>query len=194
MSIGKRVSEAFSKMIGGDPEGAMFQVCATIEETAKRELGKGGRSNYKAFLRSNMDVICCFAFGTGLRRLYLGYTHPKIKGTADGSCSLEDIVYHAVRCGLYHTAALPSNLRFTKNVLGSGGDGILKLPETLIFGLVMSVVTSPANAAERCDQNYFVTAKDVMFVVNQWWGRAADLHKKVAELSNAPQAEVNQST
>jgi hypothetical protein len=37
MSIGKCVSEACEKMQAGEPDRALFALCAAIEETARKE-------------------------------------------------------------------------------------------------------------------------------------------------------------
>jgi hypothetical protein len=174
MSIRKRVSDTFAKLIAGDPESAMFQICSAIEETAKRESGRGGRASYKSFLFANTDIICGIGVGVMLSGIRVAYLHPEITTDASGTCGLEDIVYHAVRCGLYHSAALPTNIRFTKNQIGPDGNGILCIPETIISGLAFSVVVSPANGGERSDLGHFIGVKGTEFHVNDWWGRATD--------------------
>src|SRR5262245_13698054 len=109
MPIGKQVSDAVTKMDAKDPEGALFAICAAIEATATKEFGAGGRRNYKDFIHQNLDVITWTAFGPRILNLKLAYQHPDVKLDADGLCTFEDIMYHVVRCGLYHTTDLPNN-------------------------------------------------------------------------------------
>jgi hypothetical protein len=174
MSIGKRVSETFVKLIGGDPEAAMYQICSAIDATAQRESGRDGKSVYKAFLTANTDIICGVGFGVMLAGIRIKYSHPKVDSDTAGTCSFEDIIYHAVRCGLYHEATLPGTILFTKNRIGPDAQGCLQLPEMFIAGLAFAVVVSPVNANERSDPGHFIAVKGTQFHVNDWWGRSAD--------------------
>src|SRR5688500_6195752 len=113
MSVGKRVAEAIDKMQQRDAEGALFQICAPIDSTAKREASKGGGKTYREFVHDNLGLITRVGLGVGILNVNLGqFDHPKIKTDEHGRCSVEQILYHAVRCGLYHEGKLPPNLRF----------------------------------------------------------------------------------
>ena len=72
VSIGKRVSEAFEKMIAGDFESALFQICAPIEETAKREGYSAGKKGYKAWLKDSIPLITTIGIGPALTGLSVG--------------------------------------------------------------------------------------------------------------------------
>ena len=85
MSVGKRVSDTIDKMGLGDAEGALFQICAAIDVTAKTEFGKSGRRSYKDFIHQNLGLITDIAFGSlKILNLNLRYDHPKLKKNADG--------------------------------------------------------------------------------------------------------------
>ena len=113
MSIGKRISEAIDKMDASDPEGVLFAVCATLDATAASEFGRGGTS-YKRFVSENLDLITGVAFGgRRILKMRLGFDHPEMKKSPDCAYTIEEILYHAVRCGLYHEERLPDNLQFT---------------------------------------------------------------------------------
>ena len=108
MSIGKRVAEAVEKMDAGDPEGALFQISSAIDATAKREFSKAGRRSYKDFVHDNLALITDITFqGTRILNLHFAFDHPQIAKDSSGTCTIQDILYHAVRCGLYHDSALP---------------------------------------------------------------------------------------
>jgi hypothetical protein len=154
MSVGKRVTEAFDKMLANDPEAALFQICAAVEHTAKGEGRPGGKTSYKSFLTDNIPIICAIGIGPALAGLGVPYTHPTLPATPDGSSRIEDIIYHVVRCGLYHEASLPGDIRFTKKVIGAAQDGTLNLPEMLVTGLIVAVVASPVNVNEHTSDDY----------------------------------------
>jgi hypothetical protein len=192
MSVRKRVEEAMGKIIANDPEAALFQICAAIEETSKREGRRpAGKKGYKEFLGHWMPIISGFGLGHMIRGLKIPYSHPKIPASPDGSCKFEDIVYHVVRCGLYHSASLPNDIVFTENELGGGNTspvGALKLPTRIVTGLIMAIVASPANAAETCDPGYFLEFNGELFFLNQWWGKATDLLDRMVVLEDAQDA------
>ena len=110
MGVGKRISDTIDKMQAGDPEGALFQICAAIDVTARNEFGKSGRGSYKDFIHQNLGLITDIAFG-GRRflNLNLEYDHPELKKNPDGCVPVQDIFYHAIRCALYHEASLPDD-------------------------------------------------------------------------------------
>src|SRR5258708_38169777 len=101
MSIGKRVSDAIDKMEASDPEGALFVICAALEATGVKEFGQKGRSSYKDFISQNLGLITDIALGGRILNLRLEFDHPEMKKNADGVYPIEEIFYHAVRCGLY---------------------------------------------------------------------------------------------
>jgi len=150
MSIGKRVSDAIDKMEASDPEGALFAICAALEATAVKEFGQKGRSSYKDFISQNLGLITNIAFGgRRILNLRLGFDHPEMKKNPDGVYPIEEIFYHAVRCGLYHEAGLPSNLQFTSEFqIRCEQGGKLVLPASLVYGLITAVLVAPVNAGE----------------------------------------------
>ena len=132
MSVGKQVSDAIDKMGAADYEGALFAICAAIEATAKRELGKGGRKSYKDFIQANFGLIADVGVGRRVLNLNLQFDHPELKKSVDGTHSVQDILYHVVRCGLYHEAGIPNELKFTNEHKIYYQGGALILPATLI--------------------------------------------------------------
>ena len=177
MSIAKRVAEAFKKISVGDHEGALMQVCAAIEATATAEYGKEGRSSYKTFLQENLGLITKVAFGASILNLNLGYTHPRVKTATPGLCSFGDILYHAVRCGLYHQASLPSDLRFHNEPSFVVEGGLLVLPARLILGLVVAVIVAPVNKDKTVadDHEGGLEISGYKIPLKRLWGRRTEL-------------------
>jgi len=172
MSIGKRVSEAIEKMEASDSEGALFAICAPIEATAVKEFNKKGRSSYKNFIHQNLGLITDIAFGgRQILNMNLAYNHPDLKKNSDGTYSFQDIIYHVVRCGHYHEAKIPDNLKFTQEGLISVNDGNLVLPSSLIYGLIIAVVVSPANSGENTNKNEILNLYNFPIPINKLWGK-----------------------
>lgn len=175
MSIGKRVSEAIDKMEASDPEGALFAICAALEATAVKEFGQRGRSSYKEFISQNMGLISDIALGRRIRGLQLEFDHPEMKKNADGVYPVEEIFYHAVRCGLYHEAGLPSNLQFTNEYRIRCNHGALVLPASLVYGLIVAVVVAPVNAGESALKPSVLNMGQFPIPISKLWGRRAEL-------------------
>jgi hypothetical protein len=176
MSVGKRVSDTIDKMEIGDPEGALFQICAAIDVTAKTAFGKPGRGSYKDFIHHNLGLITDIALGgRKILNLNLGYDHPDLKKNANDCVSVQDIFYHVVRCGLYHDASLPDNLKFTDEMQIRIEDGVLILPSSLIYGLVIAVVVSPANRDQHTPKEGMLNLGNFPIPINKLWGRRDEL-------------------
>lgn len=175
MSIGKRVSEAIDKMEASDPEGALFAICAALEATATKEFGKPGRASYKDFLHQNLALITRVAFGPKIMNMRLQFSHPHLQANADGVYTFEEILYHAVRCGMYHEAELPSNLHFIPEKQIRAKDGALFLASSLIYGLIVAVLVAPVNASETALKASMFNLGDLPIPIRHLWGRRAEL-------------------
>ncbi len=176
MGVDDRVSEAIDKMGASDPEGALFSICAAIDVTAKREYGKSGRSSYKRFIQENMGIITHVAFdGRRIENINLMYDHPEIKKNADGLCGIQDLIYHAVRCGLYHEAEIPDNLTFTNENMFRVESGSLVLPSSLVNGLVIAVIVSPANKKIVNSRPASLNLSGLPIPIKHLWGHRQEL-------------------
>ncbi len=175
MSIGKKVEEAIAKMDVGDHEEALSQISIAIDATAKLEASKGGRESYKQFIHKNLGLITAVAFeDKSILNLHLAYQHPDIELDEKGLCTIQEVMYHAVRCGLMHESKLPANLRFTDDGQIRVDAGEVVLPSSLIYGLITVVVLSPLNADERVSGNPICNYGGVPLLVNCLWGRRAE--------------------
>jgi len=175
MSIGKQVTDAINKMQLSDYEGALFAICAAIEATAKKEFAQRGREAYKKFVHENFGLITEVGLGSTILNLYLSFDHPELKKNSAGSYKFEDILYHVVRCGLYHDASLPNDLRFTDEKKIRYDNGALILPAAIIYGLIMAVVVSPANQNESADKWCVLNFGDFPIPISRLWGRRHEL-------------------
>lgn len=148
MSIDIRVRNAIQHFAQGDSESALHDICSAIEATCKRAVGSGGRSKYKQFVKDNVEVITRVATGGMVRTygIHVLYDHPNVQKDAGGGCSLQDILYHVVRCGLYHESSIPKDIVFHDTTLIGNENGILYLHKGFVLGLIVAVMVDPANA------------------------------------------------
>jgi hypothetical protein len=161
-------------MAASDWEGALFATCAALEATAVKEVGRNGRRSYKEFVHDNLASITDIAFGARVLNINLRFDHPQMKTSSDGVHSIEEILYVAVRCGLYHEAALPINLRSADKCEISCVNEELVLPASLINRLITAVI-APVNASESAPRSSVLNLGPVPIPVNKLWGRRAEL-------------------
>lgn len=189
MSISKRVTEAFEKMMNNDYEGALFAICAAVEQTAKKEGRPKGKKGFKDFIKQNMHIITGIGIGHPVRGLSIHCTHSELPKTADGVSPIEDILYHVVRCGLYHEAALPESLVLTEHVLAPERNGSMKLPGNLAAGLIAAVVASPANKDEFTKPHFYFDTYAGPIPLATLWGQKLTLTKDLIAADEKRRAE-----
>lgn len=157
MSIANRVTEAADKYIAGDYENCLIQASIATDATAKATFPtESGNQAYKRFVHENMKLITMVAFqqGRSILNLNLGYRHPELQPNAEGLCSLQQIFYHVVRCGLIHEGRLPDDIELRLGRILSLDNNQLLLPAELLMGLVLAVVAAPQNASESYPDRY----------------------------------------
>ena len=179
MSIGKRIEEAVEKMQRGDAEAALIPTSIALDATAKKEYPQIRRNDvaYKQFIRENFGFITKVAFrGTTIGALHVKFDHQDVRPGRDGTCSIEQILYHVVRCGLIHDGQIPKNLRFVKeDVIKCEGGKSLTLPAGLVYGLIAAVVVAGSNASERVRDDLVFNFRGRAAPVNEVWGQKEKL-------------------
>ena len=173
MSVSKRVAKALDAIISDDPEDALFQICAAIEKTARLEGRSKGRKGYKQFISENVPIICGVGLGHALAGLKFRISHPDLPVSEDGTASIADIVYHACRCALYHSAELSDLVEFTTNKVGSTTTGKLLLPKMIVSGLILAVVCSPENRHANSEHKGYVRVRGQTYTIKDCWGQRA---------------------
>lgn len=175
MTISELVQEAIRHLSSGDPEQALVQVSIAIDKTSQQECPtlKQTGPRYKQFLHDNLQLIGGAAIGiwaTGFFRV--NYRHPEITPDAQGYATLEQIVYHAVRCGLLHAGELPKDIQFTteRKMRVDPATNSLLLPYSLIIGLVLAVVGAPTNADQTSPADFTLRMDNKVVQINNFWG------------------------
>ena len=175
MSISKRVAEAIEKLAASDPEGALLPISTALDATATKHFGRRGRTSYKDFIYQNLELISRIAFGPTIQNLNLKYEHPELPETPDNMHSIQDILYHVVRCSLTHSAELPSSLIFTNEGKLEVREGRLVFPDSLIYGIIVAVVVCPANSDQSISSGYRISMSDNSLELNDFWGQREKL-------------------
>jgi len=190
MSIAKRIEEAIRNMGVGDVESALIPTSIAVDATASQEYpAEKNNVAYKRFISENLALITRIAFGgvAITSAIWLQYDHPDLRPSADGLCSLEQIMYHVVRCGLLHDAKLAHDLQFVwdNTIRVDPETNSLVLPASLIYGLLVAVVVSPANARETAKGSYRLEFCGCSIALDRLWGKKAELFDLIADESAA---------
>ncbi len=145
-------------LVDNDPESAFTPLCNAIDRVATEIYGKSGRAAYKRFISERMELITRVAFD-GIAFLNMTWAIPPIhdekgktikphKTAPDGTglYSLDQIIYHLVRCKLDHHCEIAEVLHDLASVNGKVRigltDGVLSIPfAELALGLLFAVMS-----------------------------------------------------
>ena len=182
MSIGKRIAEAVEKMAQNDPEGALLPLSSAVDATATKLFSRRGRKSYKDFIHQNLALITKVGFGPSVLNINVKYSHPDLETDQAGLCTIQDVLYHVVRCGLAHAAELPPTLRFVDESRFEIDNDVLSLPGSLVYGLLAAVVVCPANTDQAIADNYGLDVRGFQVPLNRLWGKKTELESLLAAM------------
>jgi len=172
----KRFAEAGEALfLRQDPEAALLPLSPVLDAMAGQIYSRKGRSAYKQFIHDRMEVITRVAFG-GIAILNAffaigplvdekGKTIKPDKVDKDGVAlySLEQVLYHVVRCGLLHKAEISPMLRDTgcRGSIFISGNAVNIPLQKITTGLLFAILTEPAFGADL---------RGTVFERTQWLG------------------------
>lgn len=173
-SVGSRIQAVFDAMDKDDVGGALTQLYHAVEQTAAS--GRFGSSLPDAelrFLRESVWVILAVWLG--------GVIVPDLRlpvlGDVQQSVPLEGILLDLMR-----TAARGQEspaVWHEKKVLMMDNSGRLHVGKDLVWGIVMAVVTSETNVAERIDNECQMQLGQSRYLVNSLWGHRESLRTMI---------------
>lgn len=152
-----------------DYKGALIQICIATARTSKDNYPtiKDDSVKFPKFLDKNAELIM-LAITNGKWRMTkmpkFYFPHPKIKAE-DKMATLSEIIYQ-IRCTLIHEAEIPKEINFMEEIIFECKDDKIKLPLTILDGLILSVIGATTNSKEYLsgDPNY----RGVK--INDYWG------------------------
>lgn len=173
-AVTKRLDAAIEAMFAGNYENVLAQVSLAMEPVAKREFHLGGKKSLKEWVRVSVPVLGEVMTATQIAGIRMAYRHPEIKpASLDGTESIEDITYHAIRCGFAHEAGLPDTIEITKDQIGSTEGGKILLPEPLILGYLTALIVSPSCVGITLAKSYTLTRGKSTLDMKDYIGRRA---------------------
>jgi len=105
---------------------------------------------YKKFLSDYFRVICTYGFPG----IMADNIHIKVNAKIEnlrlddyGYVSMEQIIYHVLRCGLIHDCMIDETIQFTEEtIIGDWNGDKFLIPKALIWGLIATI--------QECMRNY----------------------------------------
>ena len=175
VSVGQRVQSMIDHMSKGEIELALSDICIAIDITSQKYYNEpnSSASCYKRFLKENIWMIVVTGMGSLITEaVKLPFTHKDIKSDYEGYCTLEQIIYHVMRCGLIHGTGEESTIVWNTNVpLAIDKDQNLNISPSFIWGLALCVITCPVNLHERVGDYCWISMATFKYLINDLWGK-----------------------
>ncbi|HEY0829206.1 MAG TPA: hypothetical protein VGE40_13990 [Bacilli bacterium] len=188
ISVGERIRESIDYMDQGRIEAALTPACIAIDITAQKYFSKPKttKNDYKQFLVEHMWLITYMGLpGVVAESIKVRFSHKDIINDQDGYCTLEQIIYHVVRCNLVHSTGIDDRIVWNNHiVLGNDAEGRLIVSSKLIWGLIGAVVFCEANRDENINEMYWLSVHDFKFFINDVWGRI-DIPRRILKMNGA---------
>ena len=175
VSVGQRVQSMIDHMSKGEIELALSDICIAIDITSQKYYNEpnSSASCYKRFLKENIWMIVVTGMGSLITEaVKLPFTHKDIKSDYEGYCTLEQIIYHVMRCGLIHGTGEESKIVWNTNVpLAIDKNQNLNISPSFIWGLALCVITCPVNLNERVGDYCWISMATFKYLINDLWGK-----------------------
>lgn len=189
VKVGNRVQSMIDHMDKGELELALSDICIAIDITAQKYYGKtsSSRKDYKDFLEENIWMILVAGVGSFITQsIKVPFHHPNINLDDEGYCTIEQIVYHVMRCGLIHGTGEDSKIVWNDSVplLAVDKDGNLQLSPCFIWGLALTVITCEVNKDERVNDTCWISMASFKYLINDLWGKRESVKTMIKAVYN----------
>lgn len=175
VTIGQRIQSMINHMDRGEVELALSEVCIAIDITSQKyyHLEKSSADTYKRFLNENMWMITMTGMAfIGSDSIKIPFTHKDIRSDSEGYCTLQQIIYHVMRCGLLHSTGEGSKLRWNALIpIAVDLDGYLNISPSFIWGLALCVIVCEVNKDETINECSWISTATFKYLINDLWGK-----------------------
>lgn len=179
MKLEEYIFEVFDQAERGRHQGALLNACIAIDAAAGKHCGveKATRSHYKKFIRDSYWVIEPF-IGGGLNlddTKFPDFVNENDDGKTIREPDFADFIYHVYRCTLAHGKEIQKGFEFTTSNDGNTRwevdvNGEVKMPDTVIWGLVAAIVFNKTNRGVVTNSPYYLTWRGYYFNLDLFWG------------------------
>lgn len=119
---------------------ALCLACLAVDACAAIQYPKGKNADrYKLFIKESFHALCEYGFpgiSAGSISIKVAIPNPKLKTDANGYVSMEQILYHVIRCDLVHECKIDSIVQFTESTIIGDWKDKFYIPKSLVWGLI----------------------------------------------------------
>jgi hypothetical protein len=199
MDVGNSVRKAINDWEDREFDSAMLHACNAVDGTAAKAYPSisGSNARFTTLLRDHYPILGAMGIpGVNLEetRFPIKVKAPKAPG---GMPDLADIIYGIHRCSHGHGDTLPDGFELLPDAAGvprftriEVEEGKIRFSDRIIFALLAVAVLSPVNADQKVPDGYSLTYGEMVLLINEWWGRAADFLVVIAQ-DSIPQVKLD---
>jgi hypothetical protein len=174
LKISDNIAATIDELDRNHYELALRHICVAIDQTTKKyfEEKLSGRKNYKNFIAQHYWILELMVFeGLDLENCKFGNFPIEDGDKPIKQPSIADIVYHIIRCSLMHGDGVPENIQFTEDKSTHLDKNILRIPKSLIWGLIAIVTFSKCNENEVIDKRFWMSIAGNRLCINDSFGQ-----------------------
>mgnify|MGYP000288195872 CR=1 FL=1 len=175
MSIGSFISSSLDLLKAEIYDVALSLACSAVDATSAKMYPDEKYNNvrYKSFLKENMRIVTTFGMpGVSAGGIKIKCVNiPGLKTDKESMASLEDIIYHIIRCGLIHQCEIEDRIEFTEKTMLGDFENKFRIPYAIIFGLVMAVILAKVNSSENMKSSHKIEIGGKAINLNSLWGK-----------------------
>ncbi len=188
VSVGQHIQSMIDHMEKGEIELAFSDVCIAVDITSQKHFNEtqSSASCYKRFLKENIWMIVVTGMGSLItEKMKLPFVHKDIISDAEGYCTLEQIIYHVMRCGLIHGTGEENKIIWNSSVpLAIDANGNLNISPSFIWGLALTVITCSANKNEHVNDTCWISMASFKYLINDLWGKRESIKTMIKSQYN----------
>jgi hypothetical protein len=195
VEIADYVRKAIDDWARGELEPAFLHALVAVDGTAAKTLPgvASQRNRFVTLLDQHLWLIePMLALGINLETTKFSWIRLKNRESR-----FSEVVYEVFRCNLAHGSPMPGGsgltVRFSHDARRATlGPDSIELPDTVLFAMLAVAVFAPVNSEQRIGSPYFLSHAAREFVVDEWWGREADVRSYFeSALAGLPRVTMN---
>lgn len=188
ITISDRIQRTIDYMGQNPPniDAALHEVCTALDITSWKyyKAQKSSKKLYQRFLDENMKTILLMGMGPGAPLtpdIKIPFQHKYVHSDADGYCTLKDVIYHVMHCGLKHDTGEDNNIIWNDRIsMMLNAQKQLLLSLGFIWGFALIVIICPINKNEKIGERTWIEMLQLRYLINDLWGYC-DFPRKAAE-------------
>lgn len=153
MSIVNNLHYAVEHYKKDELDAAFIHSLIAVDALSKKQYPDIKRNNarFKLFLKSNLLTICKYGI-PGIEATHISFidkSNTIVEPQETGRATIEEVLYHMIRCEYIHEAELTSNIVFADQTTLSDDNSQIVIPKTIILGIIAAVALQLSSETEK---------------------------------------------